>query len=208
MFCRKCKHTADGLGSAHEPTQRYRPGRFGSEIQLTKTKVLERSERMTPSKISTNRFSSEAGYHITVQIPQYHAQDLIKAVLKKTPLKYGDYDQVTFMRASGCQQFRSLGTGYNRATNHTVEVTCVEICFFLEQSDTMLKEVVTAIYQAHPYEEPVIFIQNCLRTLHIRGADIDNPNRFWNRQDVDWVPKAVNQKHEQVSGALRFTQTG
>ena len=86
MFCRKCKHTADGLGSAHEPTQRYRPGRFGSEIQLTKTKVLERSERMTPSKISTNRFSSEAGYHITVQIPQYHAQDLIKAVLKKHPL--------------------------------------------------------------------------------------------------------------------------
>ena len=86
MFCRKCKHTADGLGSAHEPTQRYRPGRFGSEIQLTKTKVLERSERITPSKISTNRFSSEAGYHITVQIPQYHAQDLIKAVLKKYPL--------------------------------------------------------------------------------------------------------------------------
>ena len=112
------------------------------------------------------------------------------------------------MRASGCQQFRSLGTGYNRATNHTVEVTCVEICFFLEQSDTMLKEVVTAIYQAHPYEEPVIFIQNCLRTLHIRGADIDNPNRFWNRQGVDWVPKAVAQKLEQVSGALRFTQTG
>ena len=72
----------------------------------------------------------------------------------------------------------------------------------------MLKEVVTAIYQAHPYEEPIIFIQNCLRTLRIRGADIDNPNRFWNRQGVDWVPKAVAQKHEQVSGALRFTQTG
>jgi hypothetical protein len=42
----------------------------------------------------------------------------------------------------------------------------------------MLKEVVVAIYQAHPYEEPVMFSQNCTRTLHIRGADIDNLNRF------------------------------
>ena len=62
----------------------------------------------------------------------------------------------------------------------------------------MLKHLVTAIYQAHAYEEPMIFIQNCLRTLHIRGGDIYNPNRFWNRQDVDWVPKTFDQKREQV----------
>jgi hypothetical protein len=57
----------------------------------------------------------------------------------------------------------------------------------------MLKEVIAAIYQARPYEAPVMFSQNFFSTLHIRGADIDNPNRFWNRQDVDWVPKAVGQ---------------
>ena len=72
----------------------------------------------------------------------------------------------------------------------------------------MLKDVVAAIYQAHPYEAPVIFAQNFFSTLHIRGAEIDNPNRFGNRQDVDLLPKAVGQKHEQVSGTLRFRQTG
>ncbi len=169
MFCRKCKPTADKLSSAHKPTQRYRSERFRPEIQSTKT------------KISTNRFFLEADYPITVQITQYHAQDLIKAALRKMPLEYGDYDQVIFIWASGSQQFGSLATGYNRTRNHTVEVNYVEIFFFLEQSDTMREDVITALNETYPYEELVVYGQNCLRTLHIRGTDSDDPNRFWDR---------------------------
>lgn len=117
-------------------------------------------------------------------------------VLSKSALNWEAYESVSFICAEGLQHFGALSTIVRQI--RLCKYPWIKFCFFLEQSDTMLKEVVTAIYQAHPYEEPVIFIQNCLRTLHIRGADIDNPNRFWNRQDVDWVPKAFDQKREQV----------
>jgi len=53
---------------------------------------------------------------------------------------------------------------------------------------TVLARLIEAIYAAHPYEEPVIFVQPCLRTQHIRGQDENNPNRFWNAPTADWIP--------------------
>jgi len=49
--------------------------------------------------------------------------------------------------------------------------------------------VIEAIYFAHPYEEPVIFVETGMRTLHIRGLDEENPHRFWNAERADWVPE-------------------
>lgn len=139
--------------------------------------------------LKTNRFTSEPGFRVTVQTPDQNAQTIVENVLAEAPLKYGDYDSVTFKTATGVQQFRSLGSGRNAATETVVEVPCVELSFFLEGSETMVTRVVEAIYSAHPYEEPVVFVEACLRTLHIRGLDEDNPNRFWNSKPADWVPK-------------------
>ena len=50
-------------------------------------------------------------------------------------------------------------------------------------------QVLRSIYASHPYEEPVVFVETCVRTLHIRGVDEDNPNRFWNNEAEDWVPE-------------------
>ena len=135
------------------------------------------------------RFSSERGCRLFVQVPEPQAQRVVAAVLRKDELPYGDYDAVTFRTLPGFQRFRSLGTGRNVATERVVEVPCVEISFFLPTDDTKAVRVIRAIYDAHPYEEPVVFIEPCIRTLHVQGLDEDNPNRFWNQPPDDWVPE-------------------
>jgi len=139
--------------------------------------------------LSTDRFTCEAGYRISVQVPEPEAERLIAAVLGADALNYGDYDRVTFCSAPGLQGFRSLGTGRNAATGRSVSVACIELSFFLPEDEDRARTVLGVIYDVHPYEEPVVFVQPCLRCLHIRGADEDNPNRFWNRPAAQWIPE-------------------
>jgi hypothetical protein len=139
-------------------------------------------------KLDNDRFVPENGLRIVVQVPDTHAQKIVDAVLVEDTLKYGDYDCVTFQTAPGFQQFRSLGSGRNVATEDVVEVPCVELSFFLVDSEAKAVQALKRIYSSHPYEEPVVFVEQCVRTLHIRGMDEDNPNRFWNNEAEDWVP--------------------
>lgn len=144
---------------------------------------------MTLPKLDNDRFVPENGLRIVVQVPETHAQKIVDAVLVEDALKYGDYDCVTFRTAPGVQQFRSLGSGRNAATEDVVEVPCVELSFFLGDSEAKAVQALSRIYSSHPYEEPVVFVEPCVRTLHIRGMDEDNPNRFWNNEAEDWVPE-------------------
>ncbi len=145
---------------------------------------------MTRPERDNDRFIAEHGQRIALQVPETHVQRIIEAVLAIDALAYGDYDRVTFTTAPGTQHFRSLGTGRNAATARSVEVRCVELSLFLADDAARTVGALKAIYAAHPYEEPVIFVTPCIRTLHIRGTDEDNPNRFWNGDPEDWVPDA------------------
>jgi len=144
---------------------------------------------MALPNLESNRFTPEPGFRITVQSPDQSISTIVEHVLAEASLAYGDYDRVTFRTAAGVQQFRSLGSGRNTATQAAVEVPCMELSFFLESNEALVARVVEAIYAAHPYEEPVVFVEACLRTMHIRGLDEDNPNRFWNAAPADWVPE-------------------
>jgi len=143
---------------------------------------------MTRTLPASPRYETERGLRIAVQIPEAHLDEVTAAILSVCPLKHGDYDRVTYVTAPGRQRFRSLGTGRNSATAETVEVPCTELAVFLPEDTALARRCIEAIYAAHPYEEPVIHVSDCLRTLHIRGMDEDNPNRFWNRPTQDWIP--------------------
>lgn len=145
---------------------------------------------MTDIGLENDRFIPECGFRIFIQVPDTHVQKITDAVLSEDSLTYGDYDCVTFRTAPGAQHFRSLGSGRNAATGDVVGVPCVELSFFLAGDTARVVRVLKAVYAAHPYEEPVIFVHSCLRTRHIRGVDEDNPNRFWNNPPEDWVPQA------------------
>ena len=144
---------------------------------------------MALPKLDNDRFVPQNGLRIIVQVPDTHAQKIIDAVLVDDALKYGDYDGVAFRTAPGIQQFRSLGSGRNTATEKVVEVPCVELSFFTCSDEARVVQTLINIYSSHPYEEPVIFVESCVRTLHIRGTDEDNPSRFWNNEAEDWVPE-------------------
>ena len=144
--------------------------------------------KMTLPKLTTERFISEHGYRITVQVPDENAKIVTAEILNQSDLEYGDYDSVTFKTAIGVQQFRSLGGGRNAATETIVEVPCVELSFFLTNDEALVARIIESIYSVHPYEEPVMYVKACLRILHIRGLDEDNPNRFWNAAPANWLP--------------------
>lgn len=142
---------------------------------------------MTLPAPASNRFDTEMGLRVIVQTPDTHAERLLKAVLSVDPLRHGDYDRVSFVTAAGIQRFRSLGTGRNAVTDRVVEVPCVKLSLYLG-AEARLAAILEALYDAHPYEEPVIHVVPCLRSRHIRGMDEANPNRFWNDVPQGWVP--------------------
>lgn len=143
------------------------------------------------------RYTTQAGTRLLIQVPQAEADRVLAAILSVTSLPWGDYDQVAFWTAPGVQQFRSCPGGVNRASERAVEVPCVELQVFIGASAEDLDPVLRAIYDSHPYEEPVIQMIPAVRSLHIRGLDEDNPNRFWNRPAADWVPAI----HRDTAGA-------
>ena len=134
------------------------------------------------------RYQIETDLRILVQCPAEALPRVQAAVLACDPLAHGDYDRVSFSSAAGVQSFRALGGGRNRATTDTVTVDCLEWQIFTTAQDAALDALLCAIYDTHPYEEPVIHLIPAQRCRHRRGMDEDNPNRFWNRETADWVP--------------------
>jgi hypothetical protein len=139
--------------------------------------------------LASNRFTTEPGHLVMIEVPQEAMARVRDAILEIDPLAQGDYDRVAFTSAAGIQQFRALGTGRNRATQNAVTVPCVDLRLFTALQGLDLARLVEAAYHAHPYEEPVIFMTATTRMRHVPGLDEDNPNRFWNRPDADWLPK-------------------
>lgn len=133
------------------------------------------------------RFETEQILRVSVMVPEENSQTIMDAVLDVTDLKYGDYDKVMYKSPAGIQSFRSLGTGRNKATGRVVTIPCVEVVFTIPANEDLAARVIEAVFDKHPYEEPVIHITPTTRTLHIRGLDEDNPNRFWNSV-VNWLP--------------------
>jgi hypothetical protein len=96
-------------------------------------------------------------------------------------LEYGKYDRVAYIDAEGMEQYRPLA-GSKAGAQQTVTRTPSRVVTVSVVHDrAMLQKVVDAIYQAHPYEEPVIYITEGWRSRST-SADEKNPNRWWNQK--------------------------
>ena len=138
---------------------------------------------MSLQNMSCDRFTTEEGYLIRLEVPTLNHQQMLTAVRNAADLRYGDYDSVSFTTSPGTQRFRSLGGGHNPTKDIVSEWECVEVTFFLPADALVVERVLRNVYAVHPSEEPVIHIVKAVRSLHIRGLDEKNPNRFWNRAD-------------------------
>ena len=139
--------------------------------------------------IETDRYWIETGHLVDVEVPQAEAEAILAAVGRVCPLKHGDFEAVSFASHPCTQRFRVLPGARNASTEAVVEVVCVSLRFFVPSEEGVLSAVLSALYDVNPYEEPVVYVHDVRRGRHRRGADDDNPNRFWNRPTPDWVPE-------------------
>lgn len=140
--------------------------------------------------MTARQYWMETGHLVDVEVPEAELDRLLAGICGVVPLRHGEYEAVTFTSAPGVQRFRVLETARNAATQDAVAVPCVSLRFFLAEDCGALEKVLDALYDLHPYEEPVIYVHAVSRGRHVAGAGDDNPNRFWNRPAADWVPDA------------------
>lgn len=135
----------------------------------------------SPDQITGESYQLERAYLVTVHVPNAEVEKILAALAAAVRLDYGMYDQVAFLDAPGLEQFRPLeGSKSGEEATATREPT-TSLTFSVPQDSTVLRKALDAVYVAHSYEEPVIYISEVWRT---RSTDPDNanPNRWWNRE--------------------------
>lgn len=109
-----------------------------------------------------------------VQIPTGDVAQVLKSITNITPLRYGNYDQVVFRHSTGSQQFRPRA-GSKTGESELVCIACDEISFTVPKDNQVITDVIDAIFESHPHEEPVIIIQEvmCTRFKYRLKKDVD-----------------------------------
>jgi hypothetical protein len=149
-------------------------------------------DRLTPagtaSAVSTDdikgeSFQLERVYLVSVNIPDEDVTRVLDSLTSVVPLVYGKYDRVAFRSASGVEQFRPLSGSRAGAQEELSEYETVRVSFSIPQDPETLRKTIDAIRNSHPYEEPVINVQEGWTSRATGKEDETNPNRWWNRDD-------------------------
>ena len=117
----------------------------------------------TLQKLKTKNATIQKECLFRVQIPADDVSKVLEAIINITPLRYGNYEQVAFRYSKGIQQYKPL-VGSKKGKAELVHIPCDEISFTVPQHDEVITAVIDAIFETHPHEEPVILIQEVLRT--------------------------------------------
>jgi len=137
---------------------------------------------MDLAQLETENASIVAEYLVRVQIPPDDVTRVLAAITSIAPLRYGKYEQVAFRSNTGTLQFKPL-EGSKPGETDLFQLPSDEISFTLPQDNQILAAVIEAIFESHPYEEPVILIQPVMSTRFNYGTAKDNPNKWWRRPE-------------------------
>lgn len=148
----------------------------------------ERSTSRSASSLSTDHVESESFrlepvYLISVNIPDEDVKRVLDSLTSVVPLVYGKYDRVAFRSASGVEQFRPLAGSRAGAQEELSEYKTTRVSFSIPQDPGTLRKTIDAIRNSHPYEEPVINVQEGWASRATGKRDETNPNRWWNKGD-------------------------
>ena len=128
---------------------------------------------MDTKKLETESATRQEEYLVRVQIPADDVSQVLEAIISVFPLRYGNYEQVAFRYNAGTQQFKPL-EGSKRGETELIHVSCDEISFTVPKHDETIVAVIEAIFKNHPYEEPVILIQEVMSTRFKYGQPKGN----------------------------------
>ena len=106
----------------------------------------------------------EKAYRVTVFVPPAQLEELLASITRVLPPNDGKYSEVFWWSAPGTEQFRPLA-GSKPASGSVGELSrmdSVELKFLLPRNDELLNQVVEeGIRPAHPWEAPVINVDEC-----------------------------------------------
>lgn len=118
---------------------------------------------MVSAKLETNNAKIQDECLIRVQIPSTDVSRVLEAIINVVPLRYGNYEKVSFQYRNGIQRYQPVA-GSRMGRGELVCVVSDEISFTVPKNDESIIAVVDAILESHPYEEPVIIIQDAMCT--------------------------------------------
>jgi hypothetical protein len=99
-------------------------------------------------------------YRITTFVPPQQLDAVLQAIIAKGPLTYGPYDKSAWWSAVGTEQFEPRA-GANPTVGEigtTERVPTVRLEFVIPREAELLNRVVEALLEAHPWQEPAVFI--------------------------------------------------
>jgi hypothetical protein len=135
----------------------------------------------SPDQIKGKAYRLERAYLVTVHVPSAIVDKVLQSVVAAVGLEYGKYDQVAYIDAQGLEQFRPISGSKAGAQSRAGRAPTKVVSFSLVHDAAVLKNALDAIYQAHNYEEPVVYVSEVWRTRS-SNPDEANPNRWWNQK--------------------------
>ncbi len=126
----------------------------------------------------------EKEWLIYIQTPTLAVNQLTKVLREKLPLRQGYYDSCIFVSEEGTQQFRAL-EGSHAGDEQTIQaVATTELVVSVPANEAELREAIGVIYEHHVHEEPTIRITEAWGTRSNYSEEMNNPNKYWNREDA------------------------
>ncbi len=144
------------------------------------------AERLLQDGFDTRPLALQPLWKVTYQAPSEDIDRIFERIVEEVPLVQGNTDRNAYRAPPGQEYYRpreGTPTGAEEETRKRPGVE--EMSFFLPRESALLDRVVEAIYQVHSYYEPVIVVQEVLRSQSKGLDDRDNPHRWWNKQG-DW----------------------
>ena len=136
--------------------------------------------RASPDQVTGKSYRLERAYLVTVHVPNADVDKVLAAAAAAVGLDYGKYDQVAYLDAPGLEQFRPREGSKAGAQVAATREPTTNVSFSVQRDSAVLRKALDAIYTAHGYEEPVIYISEVWRSRSTNPDD-SNPNRWWNR---------------------------
>ena len=151
---------------------------------------------MTPNELlkqgfETNAITMEPHWMVSFIAPAEDVDRIFERITDITPLVHGKTDNNAYRAPSGMEYYRPLDgtpTGAEDAVRKRPGVD--EVRFVIPQDQNIADKVIEAIYAVHSYYEPVIYIQEVLRSRAKGLDDSDNPHRWWNKAG-DWKKQSA-----------------
>ena len=137
------------------------------------------SAETPPNQLAGRTYRLERAYVVSVHVPSASVAKVVQALAAAVGLEYGKYDQVAYLDAEGIEQYRPLA-GSKAGAQQTISTTPSRVVTVsIAHDEAVLRKALDAIVDAHPYEEPVIYVTEGWRSRST-GPDEKNPNKWWN----------------------------